>query len=193
MKAWYEINTPPYFGGATLGSVPSDDPNKLMGRTVETTLYDLTGDFSQQYLKLRFQVMAVAGTVASTVFKGHEYARDYLRSLVRRGSTRVDTIQNVTTKDGYKLRISVVALSVIRLNKMQITSIRRVAREILTQKANELTFDQYAQEAVLGKIASDIYNIAKKIAPLRHVGVRKSKLIALPVVKPAEVPPPEPA
>jgi len=30
---------------------------------------------------------------------------------------------------------------------------------------------------VLGKIASDIYNIAKKIAPLRHVGVRKSKLV----------------
>jgi len=30
---------------------------------------------------------------------------------------------------------------------------------------------------VLGKIASDIYNEAKKIAPLRHVGVRKSKLL----------------
>jgi ribosomal protein S3AE len=29
---------------------------------------------------------------------------------------------------------------------------------------------------VLGKIASDIYNEAKKIAPLRHVGVKKSKL-----------------
>ena len=189
MKEWYDINTPPYFGGTTLGSVPSEDPNKLMGRIVETTLYDLTGDFSQQYLKLRFQVMGVTGAEASTVFKGHEYARDYLRSLVRRGSTRVDAIQNVTTKDGFKLRVSIVALSVIRLNKMQISSMRRVAREILTEKAKDLTFDQFAQEAVLGKIASDIYNVAKKITPLRHVGVRKSKLIALPVEKPTEVPP----
>jgi len=189
MKEWYDINTPPYFGGTTLGSVPSEDPNKLIGRIVETTLYDLTGDFSQQYLKLRFQVMGVTGAEASTVFKGHEYARDYLRSLVRRGSTRVDAIQNVTTKDGFKLRVSIVALSVIRLNKMQISSMRRVAREILTEKAKDLTFDQFAQEAVLGKIASDIYNVAKKITPLRHVGVRKSKLIALPVEKPTEVPP----
>jgi len=172
-----------------LGSVPSEDPNKLRGRIVETTLYDLTGDFSQQYLKLRFQVTGVTGAEASTVFKGHEYARDYLRSLVRRGSTRVDAIQNVTTKDGFKLRVSIVALSVIRLNKMQISSMRRVAREILTEKAKDLTFDQFAQEAVLGKIASDIYNLAKKITPLRHVGVRKSKLIALPVEQPAEVPP----
>ena len=189
MKEWYDINTPPYFGGTTLGSVPSEDPNKLRGRIVETTLYDLTGDFSQQYLKLRFQVTGVTGAEASTVFKGHEYARDYLRSLVRRGSTRVDAIQNVTTKDGFKLRVSIVALSVIRLNKMQISSMRRVAREILTEKAKDLTFDQFAQEAVLGKIASDIYNLAKKITPLRHVGVRKSKLIALPVEQPAEVPP----
>ena len=189
MKEWYDINTPPYFGGTTLGSVPSGDPNKLVGRIVETTLYDLTGDFSQQYLKLRFQVMGVTGAEASTVFKGHEYARDYLRSLVRRGSTRVDAIQNVVTKDGFKLRVSTVALSVKRLNKMQISSMRRIAREILTGKAKDLTFDQFAQEAVLGKIASDIYNIAKKITPLRHVGVRKSKLMALPVEKPAEAPP----
>ncbi|MEM3575349.1 MAG: hypothetical protein QXQ76_06380 [Candidatus Bathyarchaeia archaeon] len=33
---------------------------------------------------------------------------------------------------------------------------------------------------VLGKVASDIYNKAKKIIPLRHVGVRKSKLLAMP-------------
>jgi len=32
----------------------------------------------------------------------------------------------------------------------------------------------------LGKIASDIYNEAKKIAPLRHVGIRKSKLLSKP-------------
>ncbi|MEM2093861.1 MAG: 30S ribosomal protein S3ae [Candidatus Bathyarchaeia archaeon] len=188
MKEWYDIVAPPYFGGTTLGSVPSNDPNKLVGRVVETTLYDLTGDFSQQYLKIRFQVIGVTGTEASTVFKGHEYARDYLRSLVRRGSTRVDTIQNVNTKDGYRLRVSVVAFSVGRLNKKQIASIRRLSREILNKKANELTFDQFVQEAVLGKIASDIYNAAKKITPLRHVGVRKSKLIALPTAKPMEVP-----
>jgi ribosomal protein S3AE len=39
---------------------------------------------------------------------------------------------------------------------------------------------------VLGKIASDIYNESKKVAPLRHVGIRKSKLVfaPAPVAKP---------
>jgi small subunit ribosomal protein S3Ae len=48
--------------------------------------------------------------------------------------------------------------------------------KIIKEKASMLTLDQFAQEMVLGKIASDIYNEAKKIAPLRHVGIRRSKL-----------------
>jgi small subunit ribosomal protein S3Ae len=49
--------------------------------------------------------------------------------------------------------------------------------KIIKAKAAALTLDQFAQEIVLGKIASEIYNESKKIAPLRHVGVRKSKLV----------------
>jgi small subunit ribosomal protein S3Ae len=49
--------------------------------------------------------------------------------------------------------------------------------KIIKEKASTLTLDQFAQEMVLGKIASDIYNEAKKIVPLRHVGIRRSKLV----------------
>jgi small subunit ribosomal protein S3Ae len=51
---------------------------------------------------------------------------------------------------------------------------------IVKEKAAALSLDQFVQEMVLGKIASDIYNEAKKVAPLRHVGIRKSKLVSSP-------------
>jgi ribosomal protein S3AE len=41
---------------------------------------------------------------------------------------------------------------------------------------------------VLGKMGSDVYNEAKKICPLRHVGVRKSKLLSMPLVAPTPEP-----
>jgi small subunit ribosomal protein S3Ae len=53
-------------------------------------------------------------------------------------------------------------------------------KNIVDEKAKALTFDQFVQEVVLGKIASDIYNETKRVAPMRHVGIRKSKLIAQP-------------
>ena len=59
-------------------------------------------------------------------------------------------------------------------------------RRIVQEKAESLFFDQIVQEAVLGKIASDIYNEAKKIVPLRHTGIRKSKLLSYPAEEAAE-------
>jgi small subunit ribosomal protein S3Ae len=181
-KDWYVIVSPSYFGGAELGAVPSADSEKLVGRTVDATLYDLTNDFAHQYLKMYFQVTDVEGKTARTIFKGHEYSRDYLRSLVRRRTTRVDAILTVTTKDGYRLRLGVCAFTLVRIKTSQEKAIRDVMRKIVQEKASALTFDQFVQEVVLQKIASDIYNEAKKIAPLRHVGIRKSKLTFQPTI-----------
>ena len=176
-KSWYTVVAPSYFGNAELGMVPSDEPEKLIGRVIESTLYDITNDFAHQYLKIYFQVTDVDGKTAHTVFKGHEYSRDYLRSLVRRRTTKVDGIFNVTTKDGFKLRVSICAFTLSRIKTSQEVAIRGIMRKIIKEKASNLTLDEFAQEMVLGKIASDIYNEAKKIVPLRHVGVRKSKLL----------------
>jgi len=179
-KSWYTVVSPSYFGNVELGLVPADEPEKLIGRVVEATLYDITNDFSHMYLKMYFQITDVNGKTAKTIFKGHEYSRDYLRSLVRRRTTRVDGIFNVTTKDGYRLRVSVCAFTLTRIKTSQEIAIRKIMQKIIEEKASQLTYDEFVQEAVLGKIASDIYNEAKKIAPLRHVGVRKTKLLSRP-------------
>jgi len=179
-KDWFSVVAPQYFGATELGSIPADEASRLVGRVVDATLYDLTNDFAHQYLKMYFQVSDIEGKIARTIFKGHEYSRDYLRSLVRRKTTRIDMLQNVTTKDDYKVRLAVCAFTLTRIRTTQEQAIRGIMRDIVSEKAKTLTFDQFVQEVVLGKIASDIYNEAKKVAPMRHVGLRKSKLVAQP-------------
>ncbi len=176
-KVWYMVMTPPYFGNIELGAIPADEPEKLIGRVVDATLYDITNDFSHQYMKLRFQINELDGKNAKTIFKGHEYSRDYLRSLVRRRTTKVDGLFKVTTKDGYTIRVAVSAFTLSRIKTSQEKVLRQIMDKIMKNKAKALTMDQFAQEMVLGKIASDIYNDAKRIAPLRHVGVRGSKVV----------------
>ena len=185
-KAWYMVVAPPFFGNVELGTVPAEEPEQLIGRVVEATLYDITSDFSHQYLKMFFQINELDGKTARTLFKGHEYSRDYLRSLVRRRTTKVDGLFNLTTKDGYKLRVAVSALTLSRVKTSQEKLIRDMMAKTINEKAAVLTLDQFVQEMVLGKIASDVYNKAKKVAPLRHVGIRKSKLIAQPAQAPLQ-------
>ena len=188
LKQWYSVYSPPYFGSQEIALIPADEPSKLLGRVVEVTLYDLTKqDIQHMNIKLYFKIVKVEGLKAETIFKGHEYAREYLRSLVRRWSSRVDASINLTTKDGYKVRVFPVAFTRRRIKPSQESAIRKIMTEVVLERGQQLAYEQLAQECVLGKLASDIFHRATKICPLRHVGIRKTKLLAVPEAAPQPV------
>lgn len=190
MKSWYEIIAPPVFGGISLGATPADDPDKLIGRVVETTLYDITGDILQVHIKLYFQVIEVKGNKAYTRFKGHELARDYIKSLIRRKSSKIQAIFDVTTKDGYVVRVEAFTLTSYRCKTSQEKTIRKIMIEHISQRAAELTLDEFINEILRGEISNAIAEKARKIHPVRRVEVFKTKLLAIPTpegTKPAIV------
>ncbi len=184
-KIWYRIVAPPYFGGIELQDSPANTPEQILGRTIETTLFEVTNDITHQSTHLKLVVEKTDGEKALTGFKGHELARDYLRSLIRRGTSRIDGIVNVTTKDGRALRVAVTAFTLSRAKTTQEMGVRRVMYEVVRKKSAELNFDEFVQQMVLGKIASDVYNESKKITPLRKIEVRKSKLTSISAGRPA--------
>lgn len=179
-KKWYVVIAPPSFGNMEVGKTVVDDPQKLIGRVLETTLYNITEDISQLYIKLLFKIIKVEGDRAYTIFCGHELARDYLRSLVRRGTSRIDGIFDISSKDGYRLRISAIAITTTRTKTSQMRMVRKIMEDVIMKKNGQLLYDDLVQQIVLGKIASEIYNSAKKIYPLRKVEIRKSKLLEAP-------------
>ncbi len=178
-KKWYTVIAPTAFGNVEIGKTLSDNPQKLVGRILESTLYNITEDFSQLHVKLYFRIAKVEGDKAYTVFKGHDLARDYLRSLVRRGSSRIDGIFPVVTKDGYRMRVAVIALSTVRTKSSQKHNIRHIMEDVISKKNDQLLYDELVQQLVLGKIASEIYNAAKSVYPLRKIEVRKSEVVVI--------------
>jgi small subunit ribosomal protein S3Ae len=184
-KQWVTVLASPSFGNAPIGRVPLTDVESPGGRVVETTLYDILKQDPQHYsFKLYFQIDRVEGATAYTILKGHEYSREYLRSLMRRGSSMSDFIKDYKTKDGYVVRVYCIALSQGRMNSSRKHGIRAVMDKIIAERAASLTYDQFVQETVLQKVASDVYNEAKKVTRLRHVGVRKTNLVSKPAVLP---------
>ncbi|WP_258084552.1 30S ribosomal protein S3ae [Thermococcus thermotolerans] len=180
MKEWYIVYAPDFFGSKEIGLTPADDPEKVIGRVIETTLKDLTGDFTKGQVKLYFQIYDVKGQNAYTKFKGHTLARSYIRSLVRRRTTRVDGIFNITTKDGYKLRVMGMVIAYRRIQTSQERAIREIIRDIIYKKAGELNYKDFILEAVSGKMAAEIAKEARKIYPIKRAEIRKIKVLAEP-------------
>jgi small subunit ribosomal protein S3Ae len=124
-----------------------------------------------------FQLDKVQDEKASTIFKRFEYSKEFLRSLVRRGSSKINFITDVKTKDGYIFRIKVIALTHRQLNTSRKHALRLIARDVINKTVPEMTIDQFVQATCYGKINSDIMAAAKKVIRIRHVGLEKVKLI----------------
>lgn len=188
-KKWYTLYAPSSFGFAMLGDAPANSDKHMLGRTIEVSLYDITKDISQLPIKLKFQVVKVEDNKAFTQFKGFELSRDYLRSLIRRGTSKIDVIRDVITKDGIHLRVFILVITAHRVKKSQKRAIRKKAWEVIEEKASQLTFEEFIQEAALGPIAAEVYNRAKVIYPLKKVEVSKIKVLTNTFEIPLKLPP----
>jgi small subunit ribosomal protein S3Ae len=177
-KKWVSVSAPDSFNNVHIADIPITDEEKAKGRVIEVTLFDiLKGDPSQYQYKLYFQIDKVVGEKATTIFKRYEYAKEFLRSLVRRGSSKINFIIDAKTKDGYVFRIKVIALSHRELNSSRQHALRLIAREIIEKSVPNMTIDEFVQASCYNKINSDIMAATKKIIHLRHVGLEKVKLV----------------
>ena len=179
-KRWYDVLAPEQFDREELGETPADEPDKVLGRTIETTLGELRNDASENNTKLTFKINEVASDTAYTEFIKHELTRDYLRSLVRRGSSKVDAYITVLTSDDYRVQIQPVALTTKDADESQEKAIRRQMIDIVEEAAQERTFEDLIDSVVEGRLSSAIYNEAKTIYPLRRVEIQKTTLEAHP-------------
>jgi len=179
-KRWYTLIAPEQFDRTELGSTFADEPEKVYGRTVEVTLGDITGDQGENNTKLTFKVNDVSSDAAYTEFIKHELARDYVRSLVRRGASKVDAAITVLTTDDYRVQLQPVAFTTKKADRSQEQAIRRVMIDLVEEAAAERTFSELVDSVIEGRLSSAIYGEAKTIYPLRRVEVQKLTLEARP-------------
>ncbi len=179
-KQWYEVLAPEQFDREKLGETPADEAEKVLGRTIETTLGDIRNDASENNTKLTFKITEVATDTAYAEFVKHELTRDYLRSLVRRGSSKVEAYVTVLTTDDYRLQVQPVALTTKGADESQEKAIRRTMIDLVEDAAADRTFEDLVDGIVEGRLSSAIYNEAKTIYPLRRVEIAKTTLEAHP-------------
>ncbi|HSA75447.1 MAG TPA: 30S ribosomal protein S3ae [Candidatus Nitrosocosmicus sp.] len=181
-KQWIVVNAPPAFDQVPLNYIPISDVNNAKGRVIENTLYDmLKQDPTQHQTKIFVQIDRINAGIASTIFKGHEYAKEFLRSLIRRGSSMINFVDEYTTSDGYVFRVSVTAFSQRRINSAKKHEIRLSMDGLLREKIPTLSLNDFVKDVTMGKMGAEMMEEAKKIAIIRHVGVRKTKLISSPL------------
>ncbi len=193
-KQWYTIRAPAIFNEAEIGETLADEADKLEGRVAEATLQDVTGDFSKQHVKCNFRIRGTRGTDAVTTFDGHDLTSDYVRRLVRRSHAKIDVVHDVTTTDGFTVRLKPMIVSERRAQNTQEAEMRKRARAVCEEEG-KVSFNDLTLKILEGDIAKKIYEECRLLLPLKRVEVRKTEVIGEPEDAPEALdvfaPPPE--
>jgi small subunit ribosomal protein S3Ae len=194
-KQWVTVNKPSGFEPQMpINFIPVTDPTQIKGRTIENTLHDMMKgnpdqSMDQHQIKVFIQIDKVTDGAATTIFKGHEYAKEFIRSLIRRGSSMVTFTHDYTTIDGHTFRVAMVAFTHRRVNSSKKHEIRLIGQKILSERIPQMTIDQFIKE-IMGnkgedipretssKLGAEVLDQAKKITAIRHLGIKKTKLIS---------------
>jgi len=188
-KEWYKVIAPEMFSNMQLGETPADSPEGVMGRITEATVQDLTGDFSKMHIKIKFKVNDVRGLDAHTMFYGHDLTSDYVRRLTRRKRTKTDAVVDVTTKDGWEVRVKPMAVSEQRIQASQETSVRNIMVDEVKKAASEVTIGEFVRMLIMGELSKRISDASKIIVPIKRIEIRRSEVTKMGrVPQPGEYP-----
>ncbi len=192
-KHWFKVRAPGLFQHLELGETVASEPEQVVGRTLETTLPELSGaaEAAKAHVKLRFRVERISGDgVAEARFIGHDLTSDYVRRLARRKRSKIDTALTVTTKDGVQIVLKPVAVSEQRLQTRLRAELRHQIVTTLTEEAQKRTSPEFVREMLQGELSKVLAHGVKTLYPLKKIEIRRSEVLG---TISEELPAPEPA
>ena len=179
-KVWYKVQAPGLFQHAFLGETAATEPEQVIGRTLDTTLEEVSGgsDVAKSHIKLRFQIERVgADNVAQSRFIGHELTSDYVRRLARRKRSKIDLSVRVTTRDAVAMVLKPVAVGEQRLQTRLRAELRHRLRSLLEEEAKMRSAIEFVREILNGELTKLLAHGVKPLYPLKKIEIRRSEVL----------------
>ena len=179
-KSWFKVYAPEFLGKQLIGEVVSSDPENIPGRILTVSLGELTQDYSKQSTRASFKISEVAGDAAYTTFHGHEMAKEFIRAMMKRRTTRIDsTITVIPAGSDKQVQVTISGFTISHARLAQAQEIRATMVKIVEDFAKENDFGGFVNAMLKGDISKKMFEVCKPIFPVRRLEVIKSEITAI--------------
>ena len=176
-KEWLNILAPDYFDSMELGKTLADERERIVGRRITVSALNLVEDTDKFYMKFFFKIMKLDGTNAITEFDGSECLRDYISRMVLRRVSRIDTVQDLKTKDGKLLRVKGLAVISRKAKRNVQLSVKARIFEIVKSLVEESTLPEFIEELLSDEFKKTVLGEVRRIYPVRNFEIRKTQVL----------------
>jgi small subunit ribosomal protein S3Ae len=170
-KKWIEITGPKIFNEVPIGQTAYLDAKNLKGRKVKVNLSNLIGDFSKQHINLGFKIKDVVDEKAITEVESFKIQKQYIVRRVRRGSSKIESINDIKLKDGAKVRIKSVCITAFASQTQQKKGLQAKLSENVEKLCAEYNFEALVLALCSDKIKNSVHSKLNKTYPVRFFEV----------------------
>jgi len=176
-KKWFTLIAPKSFEKKPLGETPAEKSKILIGRTVKKTVDEFTGQRKQRHITASFRIKEIRELNALTEIIGFEINHSYLRRMIRRRISKIETVVTGTTKDNKTLRVKAVAVSARHIEQSKEKAIRKIMTDELLAEIARKTHEQLLQEMIFGLTSGELMNKAKSVSRLKRLEITKARIM----------------
>ncbi|MDE1810592.1 MAG: hypothetical protein KGH66_00940 [Candidatus Micrarchaeota archaeon] len=176
LKKWFSVYAPKAFNEGVIGEMPANDEKAATGRNIVISLDALTKNPSHAYTNVVLKVEQVQGTSARTRLVGIEQLYSYTRSLVRRYRSIATSVVPVTTKDGVKMVVKLIAVTRRRTAHTKILGVRKEMNQLVEAYAKENDAPTMISAIIDGKLQAEMAGKLGHITDLNKLEVRKLEI-----------------
>jgi len=169
---------PKLFDEREIGRTMVAEPEHLIGRKISLSLIELTNNFEKFYMKFNFRVVKTEGNKAFTEFDSSECMQDYISRMILRRVRRIDTVQDLKTKDGVEIRVKGLAVISRRVKSSIQKKIRNDIKEMIKEFVENSTFEEIVMSIINDELKNIILRQSRKTYPVRNFEVRKTQVAA---------------
>jgi len=170
-KKWYEIQAQGYFQNK-LGEILLDDPQKLVGRKMKVNLMDLTNNVRMQQITLKYVVDKLEGDKGMAVWKDYEMSPTFLKRIIRRRTTRIDSSFIAKTQDNQLVRIKPMIIARNKLSTPLRSEIRKATIQFFAEKIMNLQQHEILGAVISGSMQKELKKKLSTYAPIKSVELR---------------------
>lgn len=199
-KEWFDVVAPKNFKNRQIAKTICNKTigirtvaDNMKGRVYEANLADLDSNNTkdQPFKKMKLQVQELQGRNLLTSFHSMEMTTDKMRSLFRKWCTMIESVVDAQTKDGYTVRLFIVAFTArqkgqLSKNCYAAGKLESWVRQRITKTAKK-RIASVSLNRVVSLLAHDIlsdslFASCNPILPIRDLKIFKAKVIRSPKV-----------
>ncbi|KAF7684711.1 40S ribosomal protein S1 [Astathelohania contejeani] len=144
------------------------------------------------YRNFKFVIDSVRGKQAISSFKEMRLTADKKASMIRKWHTLIEAHQDVTTADGYILRVFVNGVTRRRQGSKKKTAyattgqakiIRKIMIDVISEEFTGCEISKIMRKVMYEKIGKEVMKKASKIYPLQTCLTTKIKVLKRPMIE----------